>query len=395
MSDEASDEASDVASDVAAAPAATAHRPPLLARLARPKIGRHSAYTVLGFAGYGVAVVLGVALARRWQLPLTDRLVAFLVPPAAFLATVTVATALKGREWIVFYQALFAALAAVLAVGALAGVELPRLADLTVLGIGAFLAIGRLGCFRVACCHGRPLGPWAARRLPGLGVRYGAAHVALGFWARWQDRPLYPVQLIEAAASAGWVVAGWAGSQVPGRAAVIYCAGYAATRFALELVRGDAARPHAAGLSEAQWASLFSLLCAATVGLQVWTAALAAVTAAAAALLIAARSRRAFTAPAHLHELDRLAAAVLADPNHARRDSRLGIGLSHHRLPDGRRDWILSSAHPAWSPQVARRLAAALWPDAELIPGRTAGVVHVVEPGLPTAPAAAGATVAP
>lgn len=367
---------------------APVNRPLLLARLARPNIGRHSAYTVLGFVAYGVAVVLGIALARRWQLPLPDRLVVFLVPPATFLVTVTVATAIKGREWIVFYQALFAALAAVLAVGALVGAELARLADVTVLGVGAFLAIGRLGCFRVACCHGRPLAPWAARRFPGLGVRYGAAHVALGFWPRWRDRPLYPVQLIEAAASATWVAVGWAGARAPGDAAVIYGAGYAATRFGLELIRGDAARPSAAGLSEAQWASLLALLCASTVGLERWTAALLVITAAAAIALVASRRRRELTAPAHLHELDRLAAAVGNAPPHTRRESSLGVGLSHHLLPDGRRDWILSSAHPAWSLDRARRIAVALWPDAELLAGRTAGIVHVLEPGFPAPPAA-------
>lgn len=354
-----------------------------LTRLACPKIGRFSAYTVLGFTGYGIAVILGIILARRWQLPLADRLIVFFVPPMAFLITVAVATVFKGREWIVFYQAMFAALAAALATGALADAGLPRLADLTVLGIGAFLTLGRVGCFRVACCHGRPLGSWATLYFGSLAVRYGAAHVAVGFWPRWQDRSLYPVQLIEAAASAMWVAAGLVGSETPGRAAVIYCAGYACTRFALELLRGDAARPYAGGLSEAQWASLASLLITAAVWPRAWTGALLAATLLGAAALIASRRRRALIAPAHLHELDRLAAAVLADPTHARRESRLGVGISHHLLPDGRRDWILSSTHPAWSPTVSRQLAAALWPQAELIAGRTKGLVHVVEP-LPT-----------
>jgi hypothetical protein len=37
--------------------------------------------------------------------------------------------------------------------------------------------------------------------------------------------------------------------------ALIYIVGYAPVRFALELVRGDWARPHRWGLSEAQWAA--------------------------------------------------------------------------------------------------------------------------------------------
>lgn len=355
----------------------------LLSRLARPKLGRHNAYTALGFAGYGAANVLGVILALGWELSLADRLIGFFVPPVAFLAAMVTATAIKGREWLVFYHALFAALAAVLVAASMAGDQVARLVDLTVLGIGAFLVLGRLGCFRVACCHGRPLGRWTRRRLPQLGVTYGPAHVAAGLWPRWAGRPLVPVQLLEAAASAAWVAAALAGSAEPGRAAVIYGAGYACTRFALELWRGDPVRPFARGLSEAQWASLLLLLVVAALWLSPWTAAAAAGTAAAAVPLVARARRRALCLPPHLHELDRLAREVLADPQHARRDSRLGVGISYHLLGDGRRDWILSSTHPAWSPATAQRLADALWPGAELVAGRTPGITHVIEPAGP------------
>lgn len=357
---------------------------PLLSRLARPRIGRHSTYTVLGFCGYFAAVALGVCLADRWQLPLADRLIGFLVPPSAFILTVAIATVIKGREWIVFYQALGAALFSVLGISVLAGTTTARLIDLTVLGIGTFLVLGRLGCFHVACCHGTPLGPWAERNLSSLAVRYGEAHVAVGFWRRWRDRPLVPVQLLEAAATIAWMLVAVAASAEAGRAASIFMTGYACTRFILELWRGDPVRPHALGLSEAQWASLVALLVVAALWLAVWTWIAFAATAITAIFLILRRQRRELVLPPHLHELDALARSVFADPSHERRDSSLGVGLSYHQLTDGRHDWILSASHRAWSPVTAERIARALWPNAQRVAGRTPGVIHFIEPAQDT-----------
>lgn len=335
----------------------------------RPKIGRYSAYTVLGFVGYGVASLVGAALATAWQLTLGERLVALVAPPLAFIAAITIATALKGREWIVFYHAAFGALIAVVCAGLAIDACVWRLVDIATLGIGTFLVFGRLGCFSVACCHGRP-----ARR----GVVYRDAHVAVGLGRRWAHRPLVPVQVIEAAGTLVLVATGLLVSQTPGRAALVFGGGYAMMRFALELVRGDPVRPFAYGLSEAQWCCLaVGALCAIARPLP-WTLAIAGALAAGAIVLIAHRRRRELLLPAHLHELDLLCDAVLADPAHARRDTRLGVGASYHALPDGRRDWVLSSAHPAWSAAAAHAISEALWPGAEVVAGRTPGVVHVI-----------------
>lgn len=350
-----------------------------LSRCARPKLGprRWSAYTVLGFAGYGAANALAIALGRWWELTLADRLISSLVPPAAFVIAVAVATAIKGREWIVFYQAAFASLASAAGVAWIAGAQVGRVLDVTVLGIGTFLVLGRLGCFHVACCHGRPLRGAARWWRPG--VVYGEAHVDVGFWPRWQGRALVPVQLIESAASALLVAAAIGLASRAGDAALIYGVGYSCARFALELWRGDPVRPFARGLSEAQWASLLVLAIAVAARPALATIVPLAVIGAAAAALSARRRARELLLPPHLHELDRLARAVLADPAHARRDSQLGVALSLHVLDDGRRDWILSSQHPAWSAATQQRIIEELWPNAELVPGRTPGVVHVIE----------------
>jgi hypothetical protein len=228
--------------------------------------------------------------------------------------------------------------------------------------------LGRAGCFSVACCHGRP-----ARH----GIAYGPSHVAVGFWSRWAGRTLWPVQLVEAAASGALVaIALAAGWDAPGVPALIYILAYGYLRFALELVRGDAARPHALGLSEAQWTAIATLAACAAWRPGAVTLAAAAGLAAAGAALIALRDRRALLQPPHLHELDRACLAALADG--ARHDTSLGVAVSVHALADGRRDWVLSSADPRWSLTTARRLADALWTDHEVHDGRLPGVVHVI-----------------
>jgi hypothetical protein len=345
----------------------------------RPKLGRYSAYTVLGIVGYCVASFVGAALAITWELSLGERLVALVGPPLAFIAVIALATALKGREWIVMYQAASGALAAVALAGLAIGAPVWRLIDITTLGIGTFLVFGRLGCFAVACCHGKP-----ARR----GVVYGDAHVVAGLWRTCAHRPLVPVQLIESAGTLALVVAGLFNSDTPGSAALALGGGYAVMRFALELMRGDPARPFAGGLSEAQWCSLAVCAACAIARPSPWSIATAIAVAAGAMTLIRIKRRRELVLPEHLRELDAMCGAVLADAAHARRDTRLGVGATCHELPDARLDWVLSSTHPAWSVATAQAIAASLWPGAEITAGRTPGVVHVI-----VAPANRGAWV--
>lgn len=190
-------------------------------------------------AATSVATVLAIA----WQLTLGERLVVVFTPPLAFIAVTTIATALKGREWIVFYQTAAGALATTMIAGLVIGANLPRLADVVVVGIGTFLVFGRIGCFRVACCHGRP-----ARR----GVTYDERHVAIGLWSACAPRALLPVQLFEAVGSALLIGGALLTAAEPGRAACIFAVGYAMTWFILEFLRGDPVRWVCLGISEAQ-----------------------------------------------------------------------------------------------------------------------------------------------
>jgi hypothetical protein len=337
-------------------------------RCAVPTVRGRSTYTVAGFAGYGVASLLAAALFVAWELPLVDRLIAAFTPGVAFLLDVRIARAIAGAEVIVFYQVAATGVVAAGLLGAAFGEQPARVADVVTIGIGAFLVLGRFGCFAVACCHGRP-----AR----FGIVYGDAHVAVGFWPRWRGRRLWPTQMIESAVSLALVVAGLAaGWNQPGLPALIYIVGYAPVRFALELARGDWARPHRWGLSEAQWAAPVTAIACAIWRPHPVTVAVAAALVIAAATLVARRRRRELFEPPHLRELDRSCAA--AAHNQARAETSLGVAVSRFQMPDGRIDWVLSSSHPRWSTAAARRLAALMWPAFELVEARTPGVMHVI-----------------
>lgn len=269
-----------------------------------------------------------------------------------------------------FYQTASAAVLSASVVSLAAGGQPVRVIDAATLGVGIFLVLGRIGCFSVACCHGR-----LARR----GVIYGPSHVAIGFWSRWAGRPLWPIQLAEAGISLVLVIAALVvGFDAPGLPALIYIAGYAASRFVLELARGDAARPALLGVSEAQWTALATVVICAVWRPSPPTIAVAAALGIATTVLAVTRAWRELLQPRHLRELDRAAAAAIADG--AKHETSLGVALTLHLLPDGRADWILSSTHPRWSNDVARRLADALWPEFEVVEGRLAPIVHVIVP---------------
>ena len=104
------------------------------------------------------------------------------------------------------------------------------------LGIGAFLACGRVGCLLVGCCHGLPRAAASATgtRTPRPASRRSSS--ACGW---------LPVQGIEAIAAAAITAAGLlavaAGAQ-PGVPLLLYVAAYGLARFVLEEWRGDAGR---------------------------------------------------------------------------------------------------------------------------------------------------------
>lgn len=343
-----------------------------LSRCARPEVGTWSTYTVLGFVGYLTASIVVGLLAARAALPLAERLVVMLVPPIALVTVVRVTSWYRRRERIVFYHVTVAALLGAMLVGAVLGLRPPVIADFVAIGVAIFLGFGRLGCFHVACCYGR-IASW--------GVRYREAHAKQGFPRRLVGRPLLPVQLLEAFASGLLALAGvWMLERDPGTAAVVLVIGYAVVRFALELGRGDGGRPYWSGLSEAQWIAVTSAvvaaLCAPTL-----TALVAAGLLVSAASVLALRRRRPrfrLRTPQHIEELARAHSALSGLGEGAALTTSAGLLVSIHTLPDQRLDLLWS--HPALVLDDARTLAHQLYPGVEVVPARSAGMVHVLIP---------------
>lgn len=268
------------------------------------------AYRGCGVTGLVAAAAVAELLAAHLGLNLVVEGAIIAAAVLTFLALAWVTTVISGRETLVYYHHEIAVLAVSAAVAALAGAPVLAHLDVTALGLGTFLAFGRLGCLQAGCCHGRP---WRH------GVRYDDVHVRAGFPAYLRGVALFPVQLLESAAVAAIVAIGTfvlldpAG---PGRAFAFYVTAYAVVRLALEEMRGDVARRYLAGLSIPQWTSLGLLGAGATAGrlglVPGAEARLALLVAIAEIAIVAAlrRRRAGLLTPRHVRELARTATAL-------------------------------------------------------------------------------------
>jgi hypothetical protein len=348
---------------------------------ASPTIGtrRVGAYFVCGFSGYLAGLVLVMVLAYRLELGLAATAVLALAPPATLLVAIRISQRIFGHERIVFYEKALLAVA-ISALGAFAvGANVATMIDLVALGVGTFLAFGRIGCFRVGCCHGRP-----ARR----GVAYDFSHAAMGFPSRLIGVRVLPVQLVDGANSLIWVIAGTLAlldAAPAGVAACIYAVGYGVGRFVLEFLRGDPARPIAGGVTEAQWTALITLTSAAAWHPAAWSvAAASALGIAVLALLVARRAPRWnypwLLAARHVDEVAEHVRRFSFHPG-APVTTEEGLRLSAARLPDGRLDVVVSSAARPLSVHLISVLASQLgrpWQAFHVAHGKTAGLVHLL-----------------
>jgi hypothetical protein len=223
-----------------------------LDQLPRTRFGSRTrevpAFRTIGVGGFYLAlfVTMGTGIA-------TGR-------SAAILAVVSVACGLSFFAWALVRRlvvrresfALFEHVwfALICAAGVVAAFDEPVLAylDVVVLGLCAFLGVGRVACLVVGCCHGQP---------SILGIQYGPAHVEDGFPTWLVGVRLFPVQLLEAL---GIGVIGVVGAVLlpfapPGAGLVWFLVGYAILRFGAEGLRGDD-RSTIAGLSLPRWMAI-------------------------------------------------------------------------------------------------------------------------------------------
>jgi prolipoprotein diacylglyceryltransferase len=202
-----------------------------------------------GYFGVALAMVLVMTLVgynglSRWTMA---GIIGTAI--ATFLALVTATKIVVGEERIIYYHHEIAVVAGTsLFLRLIHQPVLPYL-DITLLGIGLFLACGRIGCLLVGCCHGRPFR---------FGVCYGENHANAGFTPYYVGIPLFPVQALESLWALGLVLAGTSmilRGDAPGSALTLYIIVYGFGRFCFEFLRGDPDRPYFLGFSEAQWIS--------------------------------------------------------------------------------------------------------------------------------------------
>jgi hypothetical protein len=228
-----------------------------LDKLVRPhiRLGHRalSSFRICGYLGLACAVLLTMSLALRLKLSLWVMGVLAVEAVLTFFGLAMAAKILTGEERLVYYHHKLAViLVATVLLCLLRQPVLPYL-DIMVLGVGLFLACGRVGCLMVGCCHGRPC-RW--------GVCYGKEYSTIGFTPDFVGIRLFPIQALESLWVLGIVFVGsvlvlW--GYPAGVATDWYVVSYAGGRFCFEFMRGDAERPYVWGFSEAQWTSIFLL----------------------------------------------------------------------------------------------------------------------------------------
>ncbi len=285
---------------------------------------------------------------------------------AAFLAMAAAAKLVTGEEQLTYYHHEIAVLGAAALLLRLTGRPVLPYLDVTILSVGMFLGCGRLGCLMAGCCHGRP---WR------WGVRYGTKHVVAGFPRYLAGVRLFPVQALESLTVMCTVLAGSVlvlKGCPPGAALAMYVAVYGLARFCLEYARGDADRHYLFGFSEAQWTSVFLMVCGlwmearGVLPSQPWHRWCAA--AAAAAMVAVAAHRQFFPAsyrilhPRHVREVAAILEAFSMSsmsPLTPMRTS-LGIRLSSDRVLIAgawMNTYSFSRRSPALTPAAASDLA--------------------------------------
>jgi hypothetical protein len=207
-------------------------------------------YRLIGCAGLAIACSLTNVLVVHLGLSLSLMLVIVTLSILIFIVLVMATKIVIGHEFIIYYHHEIAVLSGIaLFLRLLHQPVLPYL-DIFVLGLGVFLACGRIGCLLVGCCHGRPC-RW--------GITYREHHAAAGFTPYYVGISLFPVQALEsffALAVVGFGVRMVLHGGAPGSALSWYVIAYGFGRFCFEFLRGDPERPYFFGFSEAQWTSL-------------------------------------------------------------------------------------------------------------------------------------------
>ena len=208
------------------------------------------AYQVCGYTGFLFAFIQSLILVKDLGLSLWVVVGMSGVTILTFCGLVMATKILTGEEQIIYYHHEIAVMTMIAVF--LQSTHRPLLPylDVGILGIGLFLAFGRVGCLMVGCCHGCPAK---------IGLCYKPEHAREGFPESLVGVRLFPIQAVESLLVLCVVLLGDAllvSGRRPGEALELYTVVYGGGRFFFEFVRGDLDRPDSLGFSQAQWISL-------------------------------------------------------------------------------------------------------------------------------------------
>ncbi len=209
-----------------------------------------STFSVCGYTGLILAVFLTMALGTSLGLSRWVMSGMMFCALWTFLGLAMITKIITGEENLTYYHHQMAILIMIAFLLKLLRQPILPYLDVTILGIGIFLSCGRMGCFMVGCCHGRPH-RW--------GVCYGQEHVDKGFRPYLVDVRLFPIQVLESLWVLFIVIGGVAlvlsKRYQAGDILAWYMVMYGLGRFCLEFLRGDPGRFYFLYFSEAQWTS--------------------------------------------------------------------------------------------------------------------------------------------
>src|SRR5690349_9699097 len=131
----------------------------LLDRLVRAEIRvfgkRRAAFQVCGLTGVALAVTLAMLLVSHQGLSHWVMGALILSAVITFFLVVMITKIITGEEKIIYYHHEIAVMVAGGILLWVLGKPIFPYLDIMILGVGLFLACGRVGCLMVGCCHGR------------------------------------------------------------------------------------------------------------------------------------------------------------------------------------------------------------------------------------------------
>jgi hypothetical protein len=207
------------------------------------------AFQVCGYTGLLLAFVQSSVLVAYLGLSQLTLFGMTGVVILTFLGLTMITKIIVGHELIIYYHHEIAVIVMVTVFLRVTGQPVLPYLDVAILGVGLFLALGRVGCLMPGCCHGQP---WR------WGVTYGHEHVDAGFAEHLEGVRLFPIQAVESGFALLIVVTGIAPSSRDIRQARL-----PSTSSSMPLDDSasnssgcDSTRPYLWGFSEAQWISL-------------------------------------------------------------------------------------------------------------------------------------------